>query len=121
MTKLEIDLGSIHKEDKIYIHSPAQNWLWISEEQLRSHLHHMKLSDWKTPLGIFIALLLSILTSTFKDIFGLKSTEWQIIFNFLAIVFFIWFIYTILQYKKYGTTDDIIEKIKKESKETVLR
>lgn len=86
------------------------------ENILLKHLHHLKYRrEWVAPLSIFITLLITILTVTFNDFFGLKAEEWKSIFIICAFLTFIWLIYSIILLIKYWnstTIDSLINKIK---------
>ena len=69
---------------------------------------------WVTPLSICITIVLTLLTTDFKD-FGFAKSTWQAVFILGLGLSFIWLIVAIWQAVHSCTVDDIVEEIKKGS------
>lgn len=86
------------------------------ENILLKHLDALKYQrEWQMPLSILITLIITFCTTTFNDFFLFKSYEWRSIFIIAGILSFIWLIYSIKQFIKYrksGSIDSLINKIK---------
>ena len=114
-----ITLGELNQVNEVNL-NVAQNYIVITEDKLRLHLignlkNRERKNAWIAPLGIFLAIMLSFVTTDFKDI-GLKAAAWQAFFIIAAILAFFWLIYSFVQLRKTETIDKLIEKIKKEPK-----
>lgn len=70
--------------------------------------------SWITPLGLLLAITLTLLTADFKDHFFPKQT-WQAIFIIADIIFFLWLIISSIKAFKTKTVKDVLEEIKKSS------
>lgn len=72
--------------------------------------------DWINPVGIFISLLLTILTVKFEEAkFGIEPQNWHAIFLVSCIVSFVWSFIRIvnaIRYYNKGTVNECIEKLK---------
>lgn len=72
-------------------------------------------SQWASPLGIFVALIVTISTVTFQDIYTLTKDTWKAIYILTTILSFFWLLYSMycsyLSYKK-GGIDSLIKKLK---------
>ncbi|WP_313225254.1 hypothetical protein [Stutzerimonas nitrititolerans] len=69
-------------------------------------------NEWIAPLGLFISLLLAVLTTDAKPAFGLSSHAWQAIFLISCALSIIWLLVAIKNIKDGLTVDDLIKKIK---------
>lgn len=115
----DIVLGYLPQVSGVYL-NVSQNLIVITEDKLRIHLSKStkkmeKRGGWMAPLGIFVSLLLSILTADFKN-FGLESSTWEAMFIIGAVASFLWLAYALLQRLHVETVDEVIERIKKEPK-----
>lgn len=75
-------------------------------------------SAWHAPLGIFISLLLTLLTADFKTILGISKYCWQAIFIILAVISFVWLLktgYKAFIYRSKDPIKEIIENLKGQS------
>jgi len=75
-----------------------------------------KKREWINPLGLFIAILTTILTSKFEEKFGLKPEFWQASFYIVGGGSLIWLIKSVYDsIKNYnkGTTEEFIQQFKK--------
>lgn len=68
-------------------------------------------NNWSTPLGVFIALLLTLMVSDFEDKFGLKALRWETIIELLFFLSIIWLIIEITKAIKSKPLDDLITEI----------
>ncbi len=83
-----------------------KNWLQKYKKQLESK------QSWKTPLATLIPLIFTLLTSTFKDVFGFKAGQVKI-FCFAAIcVVIIWLIKSGWTSYKSKSLDEMINELK---------
>jgi hypothetical protein len=77
----------------------SQNLIITTEDKLRlclsEHLKRMeRKNSWITPLGILIAILVTLVTSTFKDV-GLSADTWRAIFIIAGVLSLGWLIWSI--------------------------
>ena len=89
----------------------------ITEDKLRNILlenqgEMSKKNEWVTPVGIFLTLLIAILTTEAKTAFGLSSDSWQAIFIVCAGLCVIWFFRTVKRARGGLCVDDLISRIK---------
>lgn len=73
-----------------------------------------KKNSWKTPLGLLMAVILTFLTTNFKEWLLTKET-WQAIFVIAGVIFFLWLLITIKNAGKAKTVKEVLEEIKKSS------
>jgi hypothetical protein len=79
---------------------------------LKEHLEYVeKKRAWVTPLGIFLTIIATLVTTTFKDV-GLSADTWQAIFIIIGVLSFGWFISAAYKSRKARTIEDIIKKLK---------
>lgn len=95
----------------------GENIIFTTEDKIRiclmNHLGNLEEKrGWLTPLGLFLTIILTFLTTDFKEWFLPKAT-WQAIFIILGFVFFLWLIIAIVKAIKAKTIEDILEVIKK--------
>ena len=99
-----------------------QVFIRVSQDRLKLKLHEYRdyfsnLSNWTLPLGIFLSLSLSILSSDYKEAFGLEKSDVKAIVVVSLIISGSWLIYAIIKSivnYKAKSIDDLIEKIKSE-------
>ena len=73
--------------------------------------------DWWTPLGFFSTLLITLLTTDFKN-FIFSANVWYALFIIAIVISFLWLVKCLFKLKKHWGKDDvkgIISKIKVES------
>ena len=73
--------------------------------------------DWWTPLGFFSTLLITLLTTDFKN-FIFSANVWYALFIIAIVISLLWLVKCLLKLKKHWGKDDvkgIISKIKVES------
>lgn len=94
-----------------------ENEIVITESKLENILmkHAEALtagSDWKTPLGLTIAIVTVFLTAEFnKDFLGFKPPTWQAIFILGLIICFCWLFFSLCS--KFKHRNENIEKLLK--------
>jgi len=92
-----------------------ENEIVITESKLENilmkHTNALRAgSDWKTPLGLIIAIVTVFLTSEFnKDFLGLKPPTWQAIFVISLLLCFCWFCSSL--YSKFIHRNENLEKL----------
>jgi hypothetical protein len=72
----------------------------------------IKRPDWKTPLSIFVTLLITLLTSNFKDFLIPKDTLFFFFF-LIMIISFVCFIVNLIRVVKKSRKNPIEDLIKK--------
>ena len=103
-------------EVKIVHGNLAQELIMITVDRLHLRLiEHSsairKKNSWLVPLGIFVPVLISVLTADFKN-FILADATWEALFVLIGIASFIWFLYELHSVKESPSINDLIEKIK---------
>lgn len=78
------------------------NLIEITEDKLENillkHLGKVhKRRAWITPFGVAFTVLITILTSDFKEFVGIKKETWQAIFFLLLVASLFWTIYAIVE------------------------
>lgn len=98
-----------------------QTCILTTEDKIRlclnEHLQKMsKKTSWAAPLGIFVTLIASLLTTdTFHPILGLSGENWHSIFIFSSFLVLIWFIKSLyFSIKNSTTTEKVIEDLKRD-------
>lgn len=109
------DLGELVQVDRVHL-NVAQNIIVITEDRLKLHLSDAidkteKRNGWIAPLGIMISLLLTLVTTDFKNV-GLKASVWQAIFILSSLLAFAWLVYAVRQALRSEGLDKLMEKIK---------
>lgn len=87
---------------------------------LLEHQNIIKMkSDWKSPLELSIAILITLVTADFnKDFLGIKSAVWQALFVLvLAMSIFRFFraLCMLIKFRKKGNIDNVVAEIKQNS------
>jgi len=95
----------------------AQEFITTTRDKLelclRDYLEMIKNEySWLTPLGIFISIVTTLLTSDFHDYY-LPATIWNTIYILSSMVTFIITIYLFKKRKPIMTIDEMIDHIKK--------
>lgn len=67
--------------------------------------------DWVNALSIFLAFLLCLMVSDFKDKFGLKALQWETIIEGATIFSFFWFLHSIYKALNTDPYKDLISDI----------
>ena len=93
-------------------------YILITEDKLYIHLNKTvrnleRRRSWTTPLGIFISLLLAVLTANFKNAIFAGSI-WKAIFIIGVVVSGGWLGMVLIKRGRAETIDQIIERIKRE-------
>jgi len=71
--------------------------------------------SWIAPLGIVVTIVVTIVTSTFKDV-GLSADTWYAIFIIVGFLSFVWLVWSIKEVLKSEKIEDIVEELKKGSR-----
>jgi hypothetical protein len=103
---------------KIY-NNTGQELIYVTRDKVELCL--MKYVDtvekrnvWTTPLAIFLTILLTFATTSFKTfVFGPEM--WQAAFLIIAALSFGWLIYSLVKRPKAKKIDDIIEALRSSS------
>jgi hypothetical protein len=71
-----------------------------------------KKREWLTPLGILVSVILTFVTSTFKD-FGLEAATWKAVMIIWGMFALGWLIYSVKHALQSAKIEDIVDKLKK--------
>jgi hypothetical protein len=71
--------------------------------------------EWLVPFGLFLSILLTFLTTDFRDTFGISKENWKIIFIIAEISFFVWLCKAGVKAGFAMTVEQVLDKIKKTS------
>ncbi len=110
-----IDLGRISAEE-VSINTGAKV-IAITEDKLKLALLERQAmlvgrDAWIAPLGIFVSILLSVLTTGFHK-FLLAAAVWEAMF-YIALLFSLgWFVYALMKRPRKRSIDEFIQQIKK--------
>jgi hypothetical protein len=96
-----------------------QEVIQITEDKLRlvlnEHLGHVsERQGWIAPLGLLVAVITTLVTSTFRDI-GLKAPTWEAIFWIVGVASFGWLIRAVIRAFQAPSVDDVVERVKNRS------
>lgn len=99
-----------------------QKLITITEDKLRLILIDYEnqkniLSDWISPFGILITLIITWVTTDFREALGLSKDCWQAVFVIATLIVLLWLFKTIwhiivLKKSNKATIDSILEEIK---------
>jgi hypothetical protein len=85
---------------------------------LSKHLKRMeKKKGWIAPFGVLLTIIVTLVSSTFKDM-GLDAATWKAIFIITGIISFVWLVYSVDAAMKSEKVEDIISELKKDYKST---
>ncbi len=88
----------------------------VDKLSLILHRHASSIEErkgWVAPLGIFLTLLVVLLTTNFKNVIW-SSDTWAALFIFSAGLSFIWLIRSLWRSYKSERIEDLVEKIKRQ-------
>lgn len=90
----------------------SQDLLVISVDKIRlAYAEHISTRStknlWIAPIGLFCTLLLSLLTTTFADSFGVTGATWKAFFMFGCLLTLIWSIIAIKKSIQAPQIDDV--------------
>lgn len=114
-----ISIGSIPgliNVSKVHL-NVSEELIVTTEDKVRlslaKHLGRMeKKREWLTPLGILVSVILTFVTSTFKD-FGLEAATWKAVMIIWGIFALGWLIYSVKHALQSAKIEDIVDKLKK--------
>ena len=98
----------------------SQEVIVTTEDKMRlclsEHLKRMeKRKGWVAPLGILGAIVVTLVTSTFKDM-GLDAATWKAVFIITGLISLCWLIHSVKESWNSEKMEDIIKCVKKDSK-----
>lgn len=110
-----IDLGQI-TADKVTINTSVRV-IAITEDKLKLALLERRemlgrRDSWVAPFGIFISILVTILTTDFHK-FLVAATVWEAIFYITLLLTLCWLWYALKNRPKVESIDNFIQQIKK--------
>ena len=96
-----------------------QEIIAINEDKLRLILKDYEDSikvnaDWQTPLGLFVSILITLLTADFHDFLGLKKAVWQAIF--VIVLFCSLYLLIVRGYNAFNKKKINVEDVVKQTK-----
>ena len=112
-TNLAVDVAEVHV-------NTSQNVIYITEDRVRIHLiTHLqrveKKRSWVTPLMLLVTIIVVLLTSQFRDLV-LSAATWKAMFVMASLVSVVWLVYALKNARRSETIDELIERLKKDSK-----
>lgn len=122
LEKVKIDteslVGQLINVSEVHL-NVSQEVIITTEDKIRiclsEHLKRMeKKRGWIAPSGIFITIVIVLITSTFKDI-GIDAATWRAIFILSGIISAGWLIWSIREALKSEKIEDIVSELKKGS------
>jgi len=115
MTGQLVDISEVHL-------NVTQEVIITTEDKINLCLsQHLKRIErkrsWIAPFGILIAIVLTFVTSSFKEnVLQLNADTWRAIFIIAGLICFVWLIRSIIEAIKSLKVEDIVEKLKKSSR-----
>lgn len=113
----EIPLEKVHnntKQETIYITVDRAKLVLKDHSQMLSNR-----KGWIAPLGIGASLLLALVSTNFKDTFGVSSSVWEALFIFCFASSVIWLVCEFIRLAQSlwsgNSIDQVIEKLKNEN------
>lgn len=99
------------------VYNVSQEYITTTGDKIRlcmhAHIDHLgKRRAWTTPLGIFLTILVTFATTTFKDAILLPAQTWQAIFIIACALSVLWLIQSLIQMPKAETEEDIVKALK---------
>ena len=97
------------------------NLIEITEDKLRIILKEnfdiiKKSKDWLGALGLFLTILLTLLTCDFRDTAILTSDAWKALFVICLAISFLYLVWVIVNlFRNRITVDNVIDQIKNQS------
>ena len=121
-----INIGSIKGlvvASEVHLMNLPQEVIVTTEDKVRlclsQHLKRMeKKKRWVAPFGILAAIILALVTSTFKD-WGLDAATWRAIFIIAGVLSLSWLIYSVKEALGSEKIEDIIGELKKGSESMI--
>jgi len=99
------------------VYNVSQEYITTTGDKIRlcmhSHIEHLgRRRAWTTPLGIFLTILVTLVTTTFKDAILLSAQTWQAIFIIAGGLSVLWLIWSLIKMPKAETEEDIVKALK---------
>ena len=112
-----VAVSQITKDSTIHA-NVRQEYLILTEDKvrlcLRDHVTTLeKKAAWQAPLGVFLALLLALVTTDFKDAIGVTKDAWHAFFLMALILSLVWLARTSYTAIKAPTLDEVVAVLKK--------
>lgn len=99
----------------------SQEVIITTEDKIRLCLsEHLKRIEkrraWLAPLGILIAIVLTLITSSFKEnVLNLTADTWHAIFIIAGLMCLVWLIRSVVEALKSVKIEDVVGQLKKSS------
>jgi Flp pilus assembly protein TadB len=94
----------------------SQEYIITTKDKVKLCLHeYLKNMEtrhsWTTPLGILIAVIATLTTTTFRTA-GFGAETWQAIFVISAVLSFVWLVYSLYKMPRAKTIEDLVKQLK---------
>ncbi len=116
-----INIHQIVQESSVVHTNVSQDIVVVTEDKLElcliKHQNNLKAkNDWKTPVGIFLALLSSLIAADFSEFLTLPAETWQALFILGSTFSGMWSLISIIKAFKSRNSSDvrkIIDELKR--------
>ena len=106
----KIDVGAVHSNLTTEVIKITSDKMELIITQHLSKVERRK--EWMTPLGLIVAIIIALSTTTFKDALWLKANVWEAIAWVSLVVLFFWLIKSGWRSYKSKSIPEIISMIK---------
>ncbi len=118
-----IDINSLIRQSIVVkkVHDNLSQEVILTTEDkvnlcLLKYLKQMeKKRGWMAPAGVLITIIITLVTSDFKDV-GLEASVWSALFIIAGILSFIWLVFSIFDALKSKSIEDVVTELKKGSR-----
>jgi hypothetical protein len=112
------DLKGVIQTSTIIYDNTREELIIVSKDKLQlclqDNMDRMGKQDrWMAPLGVLVPLVLTAVTATFTERFGIAGDVWEAIFVLLGVLAMWWLIYALKQRGKSVTAASIVEELTK--------
>lgn len=113
-----IDVRSIVNVTQVHL-NVSQELIITTEDKvqlcLSKHLRTVeKRRNWIAPLGVLIPIVVTLVTSTFRD-FIIEAATWRAVFILVGVLSFGWLGWSVWEALQSGNVEDIVVELKKGS------
>jgi len=119
MSEIEVEpiTQRLARESRVHW-NVAQEVITITEDKLKLCLsQYLKRAEkkrgWATPLGILLPIVLTLVTTTFKD-FGLDAATWRAMFIIGGLLTFFWLVKSLSDALRALDMNDLVRQLKAE-------
>jgi len=106
----------VHPREGVHV-NVGQQVIVTTEDRVRlclnEHLHSVEQRrSWVAPLGILIALVLSLATTSCRDALSVSKYTWHALFVLLTIACVVWLIARLIRAGSSLSIGDVIDRLK---------